>query len=211
MKRTNWEEIFHTLKLKASLGPSHPRIWCPFSSPPFVPQSTGKRWSNVRFSVFLHTYRLLVGLLLTLFGGSQRGNEGRAHQSFSIRTDTHLLLVGDPGLGKSQLITAASAVAPRGLYVCGNTCTSAGLTATLHHEGASGEYGLEAGALVLADRGCCCIDEFDKITEPRVLLDVMEQQQVNVAKAGVVCSLPARTSIIAAANPVGGHYKYQQL
>jgi DNA helicase MCM8 len=148
------------------------------------------------------------GILLTLFGGSQRGGGGsRAKQSFSIRTDPHLLLLGDPGLGKSQLITAAAAIAPRGLYVCGNTCTASGLTATLQHEGSSGEYGLEAGALVLADRGACCIDEFDKVGDPAVLLDVMEQQQVNVAKAGIVCALPARTSVIAAANPIGGHYK----
>lgn len=111
-------------------------------------------------------------------------------------------------MGKSQLLNAASVVSPRGLYICGNTCTSAGLTATLHHEGSSGEYGLEAGALVLADQGTCCIDEFDKISDPKALLDVMEQQQVNVAKAGILCSLPARTSVIAAANPVGGHYKY---
>lgn len=147
------------------------------------------------------------GILLTLFGGSPRGGGSRARQSFSVRTDPHLLLLGDPGLGKSQLITAAAAISPRGLYVCGNTCTASGLTATLHHEGASGEYGLEAGALVLADRGACCIDEFDKVADPAVLLDVMEQQQVNVAKAGIVCALPARTSVIAAANPIGGHYK----
>ena len=69
---------------------------------------------------------------------------------------------------------------------------------------------MEAGALVLADQGCCCIDEFDKLTEHQVLLDVMEQQVVNVAKAGVVCSLSARTSILAAANPVGGRYNHDK-
>lgn len=80
----------------------------------------------------------------------------------------------------------------------------------MHHEGgSSGEYTIEAGALVLADQGACFIDELDKGTSDyRVLLDVMEQQIVSVAKAGIVCSLPARCSVVAASNPVGGHYKY---
>lgn len=146
-----------------------------------------------------------MGLLLGLFGGSRqptssapRGAEGAP----CIRSDPHVLIVGDPGLGKSQLLNFAAAVAPRAVYVCANTSTAVGLTATVQ-DGA-----LEAGALVLADQGACCIDEFDKIVGDswRSLLDVMEQQTVNVAKAGVVCALPARTSILAAANPVGGHY-----
>ncbi len=152
-----------------------------------------------------------LGLLLTLFGGSRRSGsfEGSASQGGSggkgrlaIRSDPHVLVVGDPGLGKSQLLNFASAVAPRAVYVCANTSTAAGLTATVQ-DGA-----LEAGALVLADQGVCCIDEFDKIAGDgwRSLLDVMEQQSVNVAKAGVICTLPARTSVVAAANPVGGHY-----
>lgn len=142
-----------------------------------------------------------AGLLLALFRG--RENSG-------TRSNPHVLIVGDPGLGKSQLLSAVAAVAPRSVFVGANTSTAAGLTATLHQEGGPGEYALEAGALVLADQGCCCIDEFDKLTEHRVLLDVMEQQVVNVAKAGVVCSLPARTSILAAANPVGGHYNHDK-
>jgi DNA helicase MCM8 len=144
------------------------------------------------------------GILLALFGGSRRGiaTSGSSSNSWSIRSDPHVLIVGDPGLGKSQLLNFASTVAPRAVYVCANTSTAVGLTATVQ-DGA-----LEAGALVLADQGVCCIDEFDKIIGDgwRSLLDVMEQQTVNVAKAGVVCALPARTSILAAANPVGGHY-----
>lgn len=144
--------------------------------------------------------RVKAGLLLALL----RGNERR---SPLIRGHSHVLIVGDPGLGKSQMLSAAAALAPRSVFVGAGTATAAGLTATLHQEG-NGEYGLEAGALVLADRGICCIDEFDKLAaDHRSLLEVMEQSAVNVAKAGVVCSLPARTSIIAAANPIGGHYK----
>lgn len=105
------------------------------------------------------------------------------------------------------MLHAVASVCPRGVYVCGNTTTTAGLTVTLHKDGGSGDYALEAGALVLADQGCCCIDEFDKMgAQHNALLEAMEQQSISLAKAGVVCSLPARTSIIAAANPVGGHY-----
>nr|CAD7462132.1 unnamed protein product [Timema tahoe] len=139
-----------------------------------------------------------AGLLLALFGGSIREDGGRA--------DPHVLVVGDPGLGKSQMLQACSSVAPRGVYVCGNTSTASGLTVTLTREG-GGNYSLEAGALVLADQGCCCIDEFDKMSNQHsALLEAMEQQSISIAKASVVCSLPARTSVLAAANPVGGHY-----
>lgn len=115
--------------------------------------------------------------------------------------------MGDPGLGKSQMLQAAANLAPRGVYVCGNTTSTAGLTVSLSKETGSGDFALEAGALVLADQGCCCIDEFDKMgSQHNALLEAMEQQCVSLAKAGVVCSLPARTSILAAANPTGGHY-----
>jgi len=146
-----------------------------------------------------------TGLLLGLVGGCQRyvNDPNR----IAVRGDPHVLVVGDPGLGKSQMLQAISSIAPRGVYVCGNTTTTAGLTVTLHKDGSSGDYALEAGALVLGDQGCCCIDEFDKMgTQHAALLEAMEQQCISIAKAGIVCSLPARTSIIAAANPIGGHY-----
>jgi len=146
-----------------------------------------------------------AGLLLGLFGGRQK--YANDVNRIAVRGDPHVLVVGDPGLGKSQMLRAISAIAPRGVYVCGNTTTTAGLTVTLHKDGSSGDYALEAGALVLGDQGCCCIDEFDKMgTQHAALLEAMEQQCISIAKAGIVCSLPARTSIIAAANPVGGHY-----
>ncbi|XP_046848188.1 DNA helicase MCM8-like [Xenia sp. Carnegie-2017] len=146
-----------------------------------------------------------AGLILGLFGGCQRFQNDK--NSVPVRGNPHILVVGDPGLGKSQMLQAASNLAPRGVYVCGNTTSAAGLTVTLTKESSSGEYALEAGALVLADRGCCCIDEFDKMgSQHQALLEAMEQQCISIAKGGMVCSLPARTSILAAANPAGGHY-----
>ncbi|CAD6216484.1 GSCOCG00004648001-RA-CDS [Cotesia congregata] len=139
-----------------------------------------------------------AGLLLSLFGGT--ANE-------SSRDDIHVLMVGDPGLGKSQMLQACARIASKGVYVCGNSSTSSGLTVTLSKEGGTNDFALEPGALVLADRGCCLIDEFDKMpTQHQALLEAMEQQTVSVAKSGVLCSLPARTSILAAANPIGGRY-----
>jgi DNA helicase MCM8 len=146
-----------------------------------------------------------AGLALSLFGGVQRYTNVK--HKLPVRGDPHLLIVGDPGLGKSQLLTAISHVAPRGVYVCGNTTTTSGLTVTVVKDQGSGDFSLEAGALVLADQGCCCIDEFDKMrNEHQALLEAMEQQSISIAKAGIVCTLPARCSVIAAANPVGGHY-----
>ncbi|XP_021110689.1 DNA helicase MCM8 isoform X3 [Heterocephalus glaber] len=146
-----------------------------------------------------------AGLALALFGGSQKYADDK--NRIPIRGDPHVLVVGDPGLGKSQMLQAVCNIAPRGVYVCGNTTTTSGLTVTLSKDSASGDFALEAGALVLGDQGICGIDEFDKMgNQHQALLEAMEQQSISLAKAGVVCSLPARTSVIAAANPVGGHY-----
>lgn len=146
-----------------------------------------------------------AGLVLGLFGGTHKFVNDL--NRIPVRGDPHILVVGDPGLGKSQMLQAVSSVAPRSVYVCGNTTTTSGLTVTLSKDGGGGDHGLEAGALVLADQGCCCIDEFDKMSnQHQALLEAMEQQSISIAKAGIVCSLPARASIIAAANPVGGHY-----
>jgi len=123
----------------------------------------------------------------------------------TIRSNSHILIVGDPGMGKSQMLLAATQLASRSVYVGGNTSSTTGLTVTLTKE-EGGETGIEAGALVLADQGVACIDELDKCKHLDGLLEAMEQQCVSIAKAGVVASLPARCSIVAAANPKHGSY-----
>ena len=153
-----------------------------------------------------------AGLLLTLFGGSS-ADEGEKETSDvlagSTRCNPHILLVGDPQLGKSQLLRAVNNCSPRGVMLSGGVSTTSGLTVTLIKEASADcEYSLEAGALVLGDGGTCCIDEFDKLhaSQHISLLEAMEQQTISVAKAGTVIRLPARTSVFAAANPVGGYY-----
>ncbi|KAF8395011.1 hypothetical protein HHK36_018950 [Tetracentron sinense] len=146
-----------------------------------------------------------AGITLSLFGGVRKHSMDR--NKVPVRGDIHVIVVGDPGLGKSQLLQAAAAVSPRGIYVCGNATTNAGLTVAVVKDPMTSDYAFEAGAMVLADRGLCCIDEFDKMSAGhQALLEAMEQQCVSIAKAGLVASLSARTSVLAAANPVGGHY-----
>lgn len=140
-----------------------------------------------------------AGMLLSLFGGSNCALN-------QTRGDIHILIIGDPGLGKSQMLQSVCSISPRGVFVCGSTCSSAGLTVSLTREKGT-DFSLEAGAVVLADQGVCCIDEFDKMTQDHnTLLEAMEQQTISIAKGGVICSLPCRTTIMAAANPIGGHY-----
>ncbi|CAI8614550.1 unnamed protein product [Vicia faba] len=146
-----------------------------------------------------------AGITLALFGGVRRHSMDQ--NKVPVRGDIHVMIVGDPGLGKSQLLQAAAAVSPRGIYVCGNATTKAGLTVAVVKDPMTNDYAFEAGAMVLADSGLCCIDEFDKMSsEHQALLEAMEQQCVSIAKAGLVASLSSRTSVLAAANPVGGHY-----
>ncbi|CAN1805554.1 Probable DNA helicase MCM8 [Linum perenne] len=155
-------------------------------------------------SIFGHEL-VKAGITLSLFGGVRKHSMDQ--NKVPVRGDIHVIIVGDPGLGKSQLLQAAAAISPRGIYVCGNATTNAGLTVAVVKDSMTSDYSFEAGAMVLADSGLCCIDEFDKLSaEHQALLEAMEQQCVSVAKAGLLASLSARTSVLAAANPVGGHY-----
>ena len=123
------------------------------------------------------------------------------------RGDIHVLLIGDPGTGKSALLQYVARIAPRGLYTSGRGTTAAGLTAAVIRE-AQGGMTLEAGALVLADKGVCAIDEIEKMrAEDRVAIhEALEQQTISIAKGGIVATLNARTAVLAAANPVLGRY-----
>lgn len=123
------------------------------------------------------------------------------------RGDINVLLVGDPGTAKSEMLKFTAKIAPRGLYTSGRGSTAAGLTAAVIRD-KSGIMMLEAGAVVLGDQGIVCIDEFDKIKpeDRSALHEVMEQQTCSVAKGGIVATLNARTSILSAANPIYGKY-----
>ncbi|EEH60762.1 uncharacterized protein MICPUCDRAFT_12229 [Micromonas pusilla CCMP1545] len=146
-----------------------------------------------------------AGLLLALFGGVRKTFDEEG--TLPMRGSIHCLVVGDPGLGKSQMLKAVSNVANRGLYVSGRSASAAGLTATVVKDSENGGSTYEAGALIMCDGGVCCVDEFDKMpNEHQALLEVLEQQTVSLAKAGITVNLPARTSVVAAANPVGGVY-----
>ncbi|HDN63080.1 MAG TPA: Minichromosome maintenance protein MCM, partial [Candidatus Bathyarchaeota archaeon] len=126
----------------------------------------------------------------------------------NIRGELNVLLIGDPGTAKSQLLQYVARISPRGLYTSGRGTTAAGLTAAVLRE-KDGGMTLEAGALVLADKGVACIDEIDKMKpEDRVAMhEAMEQHTISVAKGGIVATLNARTAILAAANPALGRYE----
>jgi replicative DNA helicase Mcm len=166
------------------------------------PQVHRKILTSIAPSIFGNEH-LKEAIMYLLFGGVSK-----QLPDMNVRGEMNALIIGDPGTAKSQMLQYVSRIAPRGLYTSGRGTTAAGLTAAVVRE-KGGSMSLEAGALVLADKGIACIDEMDKMRpEDRVAIhEAMEQHTVSVAKGGIVATLNARTAVLAAANPSLGRYE----
>ncbi|UKK02320.2 replication licensing factor [Theileria orientalis] len=148
-------------------------------------------------------YEIKKGLLLLLVGGVHKSS-----RDAKLRGDINMCIVGDPSTAKSQFLKFVESFAPRAVYTSGKGSTAAGLTAAVFRDRDNNDYVLEAGALMYADEGICCIDEFDKMNErDRVSIhEAMEQQTISISKAGIQATLNARASVLAACNPRYGRY-----
>lgn len=166
------------------------------------PQIGERIVQSIAPSIYGHV-QVKTGIALAMFGG-----KAKKVKNSRVRGDINLLLVGDPGTAKSQFLKYIEKTAPRAVYSTGKGASAVGLTAGVHIDPATKEWVLEGGALVLADKGVCLIDEFDKMNDGdrTSIHEAMEQQTISISKAGIVTSLQARCSVIAAANPIGGRY-----
>jgi len=159
--------------------------------------------ASIAPSVFGHD-DIKRALALSLFGGVAKNPQ----EKHKVRGDINVLMCGDPGTAKSQFLKYVQSIAPRAVFSTGQGASAVGLTAYVQRSQLTKEWTLEAGALVLADKGVCLIDEFDKMNDQdrTSIHEAMEQQTISISKAGIVTSLKARCAVMAAANPIGGRY-----
>ncbi|KAL2178112.1 MCM2/3/5 family-domain-containing protein [Thermothelomyces heterothallicus CBS 202.75] len=167
------------------------------------PHIVDKIINSIAPSIYGHT-DIKTAVALSLFGGVAKNTKGAHH----IRGDINVLLLGDPGTAKSQILKYVEKTAHRAVFATGQGASAVGLTASVRRDPLTSEWTLEGGALVLADKGTCLIDEFDKMNDQdrTSIHEAMEQQTISISKAGIVTTLQARCGIIAAANPIGGRY-----
>ena len=167
------------------------------------PQIVDKIIHSIAPSIYGHT-DIKTAVALSLFGGVSKEAQGK----HKIRGDINILLLGDPGTAKSQVLKYVEKTAHRAVFATGQGASAVGLTASVRRDPLTAEWTLEGGALVLADQGTCLIDEFDKMNDQdrTSIHEAMEQQTISISKAGIVTTLQARCAIIAAANPIGGRY-----